>query len=55
MPTLAESDALSPDSVHLQAGRRSIGLQVFFHANYLQLINFELEDPRAMFDLIAVM
>ena len=37
-----------------QAGRRSIGLQLIFHANYLQLVVFELEDPRAVFDLVAV-
>ena len=38
----------------IQAGRRSIGLQVIFHANYLQLAVFELEYPRAMFNLVAV-
>ena len=37
-----------------QAGRRSIGLQVFFHANLLQLGCFEFEDPRTVFKLVMV-
>ena len=36
------------------AGRRSIGLQVFFHANLLQLGCFEFEDPRTVFKLVMV-
>jgi hypothetical protein len=32
-----------------------MGLQMIFHAKYLQLVNcFELEDPGAMLNLIAV-
>jgi hypothetical protein len=38
----------------LHKGRRSMGFQGIFYANYLQLTVFELEDPGSVFDLIKV-